>query len=466
MNARFRSVAVLAAMLLAASACSARNNTTSVGPGGPSAAPGSAGSSGTTLNASGSLFAYGFSYKTGDVVAKTRADFFTTKYPGVQIKYSESGFDPQQFLSALSGSNRPDVANIPRNVLGSYVARGVLEPLSNCIGRAGIDMSNFRDAAVKDVTVSGSVYALPEFFNTRLWLIDNTVFKAAGLDPATFDFSNWDQIAQANKKLAKVSGGKVIGIGIDPKIPEFLPLWAKANGADLLSPDGKTAKLNDPKVAEAVTFTTGLVKDQGGSKAFLDFRGTWDFFGKNNEFAKHQVAAFPMEQWYLNVLAQNSPNVDITYRPFLGRDGQPLTYEDGDGWAIVKGTKNMDAACAFISTMTSKDAWVAAAKARADKAKADGKPQTGIYTANKAADDVIFSQYVDLKSMPTFDKAVKAVLDTQDKAFGTTPSGAGQEFVTAWTDAVNRVLAGQQSATDSLNTAQQDAQAALDSAGG
>ena len=27
-------------------------------------------------------------------------------------------------------------------------------------------------------------------------------------------------------------------LGVDPKLPEFLPLWAKANGADLVSEDG------------------------------------------------------------------------------------------------------------------------------------------------------------------------------------------------------------------------------------
>ena len=51
--------------------------------------------------------------------------------------------------------------------------------------------------------------------------------------------------ASANARLAKVSGNRLDRIGIDPKIPEFLPMWAKANGVDLLSADGRT-----PNVAE------------------------------------------------------------------------------------------------------------------------------------------------------------------------------------------------------------------------
>jgi multiple sugar transport system substrate-binding protein len=41
-----------------------------------------------------------------------------------------------------------------------------------------------------------------------------------------------------------IKGGKLERIGFDPKIPEFFILWAHANGAQLLSADGRHAHLN------------------------------------------------------------------------------------------------------------------------------------------------------------------------------------------------------------------------------
>jgi multiple sugar transport system substrate-binding protein len=56
------------------------------------------------------------------------------------------------------------------------------------------------------------------------------------------------------------------------------------------------------------------------------------------------------------------------------------------------------------------------------------------------------------------------VLKAQESAFSTPASPAGSEFLTAWQDAVNRVLSGKQSPADALAQAQTEAQQALDAA--
>ena len=104
------------------------------------------------------------------------------------------------------------------------------------------------------------------------------------------------------------------------------------------------------------------MKPAGGRAAFLDFRDTWDFFGAENQYANDQLGAMPMEQWYLNVLAENSPDVEITVRPFETRDGEPITWADGNSWAITADSDNKEAACAFAATMTNADTWIAAAR--------------------------------------------------------------------------------------------------------
>jgi len=412
----------------------------------------------------GNLSVFGFAYDTGDDVAKVRVDRFRALYPDVALTFSESGWDEQQFLAALSGGDPPDMVNIPRNIAGTYIANGVLAPIDDCVAKVGADLSVFRKPALDQVTVDGQVYGWPQFYNTRVWLIDDQAWSDAGLDPETFDFSDWAAIADASAKLVHNDGGTFSAIGIDPKVPEFLPMWAHANGVDLVSGDGRTSQLEDPKVAEALQFTTDLVKGQGDPSAYNDFRSTWDFFGAGNQFAKHQVGAFPMEQWYLNVLAQNSPDVQITAKPFMTRDGQPMTWEDGDLLAIVNGSDNVDAACEFGHVLTAAPTWIEAAKVRADKAAAKSLPQTGVYSANVDADSYIFANLVDLSAMPTFERAVQVVLDTQDTAFGLPPDPAASQVDQEYRSAVGDVLTGGKDAAAALQAADERAQQAIDDA--
>jgi multiple sugar transport system substrate-binding protein len=416
------------------------------------------------MNISGDLQVFGFGGETGDEIATVRTQHFRDLYPSVSVTFNTEGWDEATFLTALQSSSPPDVVNIPRNVAGTYIYNGVLMPLDDCITKTGVDTSVYQQSALDQLTVDGKLYGFPQFLNTRVWLLDNTVFQEASLDPATFDFSNWDQIASANQGTTKVENGQVTRLGLDPKLPEFLPLWSKANGVGMLTDDGLTSNLDDPKVAEALDFAAHLHDTAGGRAPFLDFRDTWDFFGAGNEFAMHQVAGFPMEQWYLNVLAENSPDVQITARPFLTRDGKPITFADGDSFAIVASTKNPDAACEWGHVMTAAQTWVLAAEARADARAKDNKPFTGVYTANNDADAQIFGGIVDLSAYPIFEAAVKVVLDTQQNAFAMPPAPAAAQFDTEWRSAVDQVLTGGATAADALATADQNAQAAIDAA--
>jgi len=413
---------------------------------------------------SGELFAFGFGYETGDQIAQVRVDEFRQLYPDVDIEFSESGFDAQGFLSALASGDPPDLVNLPRNEIGTYIARGVLEPLDECIEQQGVDMGVFYEGASSQVSVDGTYYAFPEFFNTRVWILNNAAFADAGLDPEAIDLSDWDALAEANEQLTVVDG-ELSRIGLDVKLPEFLPLWAWANGAPMISEDGMTAQLDAAGVVEAVEATAAFHEPAGGRAAFLDFRDTWDFFGAENQYATDQLAGMPMEQWYLNVLASNSPDVEITVRPFETRDGEPITWADGNSWAIPTASENKEAACAFAATMTSAETWIAAAEARAETRAAEGAPNTGVYTGNQAADDVIFSEIVDLSEMPTFEAAVQVVVDNQQNAFGMPPSPAAAAFQTAYQDAVNEVLEGSDAA-EAMASAQEEAQAAIDEAAG
>ncbi len=403
-------------------------------------------------------------FGTGDEIATTRVALADKAIAPDTVKVTQGDFNAQQFLSAVAAGNPPDLVYLDRQLIGTYATKGTLMPLTDCVSKQHIDMSQYREAAVKESTVGGKLYGLPEFYDNRVLMINGSVLSKAGLAPADVKVSDWSALSRLATKLSATSGDKLSRIGFDPKIPEFLPMWVAANGASMVSADGKTANLTDPKVVQALEYTVSLVNAQGGWAKFKSFRDSFDFFGAKNEFATDQLGVFPMEDWYLNVLAQNSPQVQLTVQPFTGVDGQPVDWVTGSAWAIPAKSKHADTACKWIKTMTESASWVAAAKARVTALSGSGKPFTGVYTANKVADQTIFGQLLKPTGNAGFDQAVQTVLKAQDSAFTLPSLTAGAEFQTAWQGAVNRVLSGQQKPADALAQAQREAQAALDKA--
>ncbi len=417
---------------------------------------------GTEGEIDGSITTLGFGVE--DEIAKARVRAVEEAYADLDVKINSGAFEEQQFLNSVSSGNPPSLVYLDRSELGTYAARGALTALTDCIEQQSIDMGQYRDAAVAQVTYEDAVYGIPEFNSVRLLLANTQALQQAGLQADALSVADWDQLAQSTEALTKASGSGIQRIGFDPKVPEFLPLWTAALGGSLVSEDGLTAQLDSPEAVQALDYTAGLVDQQGGWAEFKAFRDTWDFFGGDNQFVADQVGAFPMEDWYLDVLADVSPDAPVTAMPFTDTDGAPLTYATGQAWAIPAGAVNVDAACAFAATMTSTDTWLAAAEAsKADRAKGGGE-YLGTWTANEEADERILEEVYEPSGNAALDDAVQVVRSVQSAAVVDPPSPAAAEVKRAWEDAGLRVLQGDQTAQEALAQAQEEAQAAIDEA--
>ena len=414
----------------------------------------------TDAKLSGSLSVMGFSGV--DEVATSRMDYAKKELGDVKVNLIEGELDLQQFLSAVATGEPPDIVYANRDQIGSLAARGAIVPLDDCIDGEGIDTKQYVPAAIDQVTLDGHVYGIPEFNTVQLTMANQQLLDAAGLTLDDVNGSSWDAVSAANKKLTKSEGGKLSVIGYDSKLPEFLPLWAKANGADLISKDGKTAQLDDPKVVEALEWAVSIYDDQGGFSAVKAYRDSADFFGEGNQFATGVLGAMPMEQWYVNVLNDVSPDAPLAFDTVRDHDGKTIAYASGSAWAIPAGSGNPEAACRWARAMTSTDAWEAAANARIEARNADKKPFTGILTGNADADQMI--QGMVTEGGEPWDTAVKKMYEANENTFSLPANPADAEFKTALQDAVNSVLNGQAKPADALKKAQQAAQSALDDA--
>jgi multiple sugar transport system substrate-binding protein len=375
------------------------------------------------------------------------------------------GFTDSAFLADLASGNVPDLVYMNSYELGTYAAKGALLPLSSCIRSQHVNMGNFTTGAREMVTYKGTVYGLPEFTQDRTLIVNNAVVQRAGLSPSDISTTNWAKLATITKRLATIKNGKLTVIGFDPKLPEFFPIWSKANGGAILSANGLKAELNSPRNIQALQFAVSLIKEQGGYSKFVTYRDTFNNFGAANPFAKGQLAVTPYENWMYNVIASTSPKVKVTAEPFTTRSGKVIDYETGSVWAIPKNAKHVTAACKFATTMTRTSTWVAAAKNRMNLYKKEGYFFTGLLTGNRAADAAILKLAENNpKVVGSYLQAVKETYNVESGAFTVPTSPAGEQVQDDWTTAVTTVLEGSQTAKQALDTAQKQAQQAIKSA--
>ncbi len=398
-----------------------------------------------------------------DEVAQARISAFEKSAPNVQVTHNKGSFDAQQFLTALASGNPPDLVYMDRALIGTYAAKGAIQPLTACIKDQGIDTSQYRPASMRTVTLKGAVYGIPEFYVVSVNLLDAKVVAQAGLTTGDVQTKDWPALEGTAKKLYAASGGKISRIGYDSKMPDSFPLWALANGAELVKGDG-APNLNDPKAVEALDFNLRLVQDQGGWNSYKSFRDSFDIFGEKNPLTTDLVGAMPMENWYVNVLRSSIPKgLQLDSTLFTDRQGKPVSTLGGSAWAVPNGAKNPAAACAWAKTMTAKDTWMQAAEARMAKVTKDNSFFTGLFTGNKPADDAIKEKYLKPAPDKGFETAIANYYATLDVATALNASPAGAEIDAAWKSAVTRALGGEP-AKQALDQAQQEAQGAFDKA--
>ena len=408
---------------------------------------------------SGTLTVMGFSADV-DEVASTRVEMTESELGDVEVKLVEGDLDIQQFLSSVASGEPPSLLYADRDQIGSLAARGAIIPLEDCIDGEGIETGDYVESALAQVTLDGTVYGIPEFNSVQLTMANQQLLDAANLTIDDVNGSDRETMSAAAEALVQRSGDNVTVIGVDSKLPEFLPLWVGAAGGSVMSEDGRTAQLDSEEAVQALEWAAGIYEAQGGFPAIKATRDSADFFGAGNQFATNTLGAMPMEQWYLNVLNEVSPDAPLAFDTVRTTDGEPTAYATGSAWAIPAGSDNPEAACRWARVMTSVDAWRAAADARLALREESGLPFTGILTGNTVADG-------EIEGMTTADEepwssGVAAMYEANDNTFSLPANPADAEFEDAMFEAVNSVLTSGADPAEALKKAQETAQAALD----
>lgn len=421
-----------------------------------------------TPEVSGKLVEWGFGVAETNPLARARVEAFQEAFPNIELEVVET-FDDQKLLTAVASDTVPDVIWLNRFETATWAARDVLQPLTSYIERDGYDTSIFYESALDESTYNDEIYGIPGGMDVRTLFLNLDHFEEVGIDTATIDTSNWDQLSEFGAQLVQKDGDTYTRWGFDHKYQaRNFWLWGRGNGGHFTNDDATEATFTDEKIVEALDWGVGAYDAQGGFQAYEGMASSWQ---GDEQFARGLVSMTVYEQWMMSgPIASVAPDLNFVVMPVrekgAGADGKMVSFIGGNSWYITAGAQNPDAAWEFIKFMHTDDTWMIGAQAVKDLRIQEGeRPYVPSLTGSRTADQLQIDELYEPISGP-FDDAVRlfpALLEeSENREIGKSPVAGQLEDIMA-DEAVEPALRGEMSAQDALDQANQSAQDAMDS---
>lgn len=281
---------------------------------------------------------------------KLAADFMKAN-PDITIKMeiTTSNGLPQRVLTALQSGAAPDIIEVQHGWVNGYAQSGLVLPLDDTIQ----DKDDYNKAAINYDTWDGKLWAIPYRIECVGVMFNIDDFTAAGLDPNNPP-QTWDDWMAAAKALTKdgkygmaITGGGEIGNTVTRSLPL---IWM--NGGDVLSADGKTAVINSPEAVAAIKFYTDFYKNGYSPDSTLQNDG----IANRNLFVAHKVSMYQTGQYDIAPIQQADASIKLGAMPTPHPAGKDTAGIIG-GWSYVipKDAKNPTDAKKFLQFLNTSD---------------------------------------------------------------------------------------------------------------
>jgi multiple sugar transport system substrate-binding protein len=170
-----------------------------------------------------------------------------------------------KILADVAAGSAPDVINIAIEGVRQGISKDLFTPLTNWVASdpEGAALVGDVDQRLLDgLSQDGTLYLLPNTWNTMLIYYNTKMFADAGIDRPKDDWT-WDDFLTIAKKLTTGDGdSKVFGFLL-PYFNFGLTPWYYSNGTSELNQDWTASNLTDPKMTESVTFIRDRVTTHG-----------------------------------------------------------------------------------------------------------------------------------------------------------------------------------------------------------
>ncbi len=281
---------------------------------------------------------------------------------GQALEQIISDFNASQSDIVLEGVSSPDMTkqlasmssargafDISDNFAGNVAAwadQGILLPLNDY----DIDLSDFPDSVMNQLTVDGQVYSMPIATHTYQLIYNKKLLDEAGVAPPT----TMDELADAIKKLTKVDAdGNVTQIGLgSPSLDNSIKTLGYAFGGDW-NRDGKPTP-TDPGAVEAVQFFYDNVIAPIGPEAYNRFvAGFGPYMSDQDPFVRGKYAMAIDGEWRAKFNQEAGMDWGVVPVPGKTADLNGATGVDASTLFIPTNAPNKEAAVVVLKYLTS-----------------------------------------------------------------------------------------------------------------
>lgn len=209
---------------------------------------------------------------------------------GIEIEYTVYGSEYQDVIKqAMADNEAPELFRPTLALLTNFIHSGYMVPITALPGGSELVESYGNNLINNQHIFNGKVYTLPYNLTTYKFIVNDDLFKKAGIEeyPGT-----WQEVREAAKLITQVSHGRaygwILGLKSDWMISTYL---IRTNGVNVghVGFNHKTMKFEFSAFAPVINAVMGMIED---NSVFPGFEGL-DADAARAQFAEGRVGMIP-----------------------------------------------------------------------------------------------------------------------------------------------------------------------------
>lgn len=286
----------------------------------------------------------------GDIALRNQlAKAFMEAHPNVHVKVlivPATNYN-EKVQTMIAGGKAPDIFTSGDVQIPNIVAKKFALDLKPYVKRDNYSLADFYPQVIQGLTYNGQLVGLTDNWDTQVMYYNEDLFKSAGVEPPTSDWT-WDDFTAAAQKLTSGSGSsKVYGAVFDNWFaPYYDQMWSY--GGEPYPDNGKSCGYDSPASQSAFESIVSLYKSgssptpsqfasQGAEQLFLS--GKVGMMLGSGRWAAYDMRDVKRFNWKVAPIPS-------------GPEGRANFFHLAM-FAVARGSKNPEAAWEFLKFMVS-----------------------------------------------------------------------------------------------------------------
>lgn len=252
-----------------------------------------------------------------DEVAEILQQKLATLEPDIHVTLEKKSDLTESLKMAGNNSNAaPDMYFFAHDKIGVYAEMGILAPITDIIPQD--ELSGYMDSTIQAATYKGTIYQLPIYYETLLFMYNRLYMKDEEVPKTTDELYTY---MQDNTK------GGHYGFVEQHSTPYYAAGWLNGFGAEILTKEGEP-KLDSPQVISALEY----------HKKFVDLMpGETEYATVNTLFKEGMAHATIAGPWLVPTVKASGMDVGIAKMPTIDETGNPIApYMGVQGIQVLK----------------------------------------------------------------------------------------------------------------------------------